>query len=421
MCVLALTAAALSVSVVQAVAAGCSTNARLENLSTRMQVLTGNDVMIGGFIIGGSTDKTVAVVATGPSLAGSGIANPLANPTLTLVRSSDQSVVATNDNWGDAPNAAQILASGFAPVDPLESAIMMSLPPGGYTAIVSGAGGGTGVGLVAVYEVDHIETPLVNISTRGQVLTGNDVMIAGFIIQGTAPQTVVVNVAGPSLSAAGISNPLADPTLTLVRSSDNAIIATNDNWGDSPDASKIQATGFAPNNPLEPAVIMTLDPGAYTAIVRGAGGATGVGLVGVFAAAPVAPVAADFSSGATWVTLTIAQGQAVAVALPQELLGIVTELRSIQSTNTQTDLTDEIAISSCPGNFDVLPECKTWGTVWGSATYLRAFTTLPAIAGICSMDPSVRYYANVRNVKFDLVTPACNAATCDMKLQFNTY
>ena len=339
MCVLALTAAALSASVVEAGPIGCSSAARLTGLSTRMQVLTGNDVMIGGFIIDGSTDKTVAVVATGPSLSGSGIANPLANPTLTLVRSSDQSVIATNDNWGDAPNAAQILTSGFAPTDPLESAIMMSLPPGGYTAIVSGAGGGTGVGLVAVFEVDHVETPLVGISTRGQVLTGNDVMIAGFIIQGTAPQTVVVNAAGPSLSAAGISNPLADPTLTVVRSSDNAVIATNDNWGDSLDASKIQASGFAPNHPLEPAVIMTLDPGAYTAIVRGAGGATGFGLVGVFAAAALAPVVADFSSGATWVALT-PRGEAVAVALPQEVLGIVTELRSIQSTNTQTDRPD---------------------------------------------------------------------------------
>jgi hypothetical protein len=132
--------------------------------------------------------------------------------------------------------------------------------------------------------VDHPEVPLVNISTRGQVLTGNDVMIAGFIVQGTASQTVVINVAGPSLAANGISNPLANPTLTLVRSADNAVIAVNDNWEvqDPAAVAAIQASGFKPNNGFEPAIIATLPPGAYTAIVSGVGGGTGVALVGVF-------------------------------------------------------------------------------------------------------------------------------------------
>jgi hypothetical protein len=114
-------------------------------------VLTGNDVMIGGFVIQGSGPQTVAVIAYGPSLAANGITNPLANPTMTLVRSSDQAVIATNDNWGSAPNAAQIQAAGLAPSNPLESAILMTLSPGAYTVIVSGAGGGTGVGIIAVY------------------------------------------------------------------------------------------------------------------------------------------------------------------------------------------------------------------------------------------------------------------------------
>jgi len=254
---------------------------RLANLSTRGQVLTGNDVMIAGFIIGGATAKTLVVTVAGPSLANFGIANPLANPTLTLVRSSDNSVIATNDDWQGAANAAQIQASGFAPSNALEPAIMMTLAPGAYTAIVQGTGG-TGTGLVGVFEVDHPEAPLINISTRGQVLTGNDVMIAGFIIQGSSPQTVVINVAGPSLANFGITNPLANPTLTLVRSSDNAVIATNDNWQSASNAAQIQASGFAPSNALEPAIMMTLAPGAYTAIVQGAGGGTGVGLVGVF-------------------------------------------------------------------------------------------------------------------------------------------
>ena len=255
---------------------------RLGNLSTRTQVLTGDDVMIGGFVIGGTSSKTVVVRARGPSLAPYGITGALANPTLTLVRSSDQTVLATNDDWQSAPNATAIGASGFAPSDPLESAIMLTLPPGAYTAIESGIGGSTGVGIVEVFEVSSPSVPLVNLSTRAQVLTGNDVMIGGFVVQGSGPQKVVIRARGPSLAAAGIANPLHDPTLTLVRSSDQAVIATNDNWGSSPDASAIALAGFAPSDGLESAILATLQPGAYTAIVSGVGGATGTAIVEVF-------------------------------------------------------------------------------------------------------------------------------------------
>jgi hypothetical protein len=267
--------------------------ARLTNISTRAQVLTGNDVMIAGFIIGGSTAKTVVVSVAGPSLSNFGITNPLANPTLTLVRSSDQSVLGTNDNWqaqGKPADAAAIQASGFQPSNALEPAIIATLDPGAYTAIVQGVSGGTGVGLVGVFEVDHPETPLINISTRAKVLTGNDVMIAGFIVQGVGTQRVVINVAGPSLNAFGL-NGLQNPTLTLVRSSDNAVLATNDNWQlqtNFSDFTAIKATGFQPNNDLEPAIIVTLPAGAYTAIVSGvatfSSSVVGAGLVGVFAA-----------------------------------------------------------------------------------------------------------------------------------------
>jgi hypothetical protein len=263
-----------------------SNDPRLFNVSTRLRVLTGGDVMIAGLVVAGNTSKTIVVNVAGPSLANYGIASPLANPQLTLVRSSDNTVLAGNDDWQSAPNAGQIQASGFAPNHPLEPAIMMTLPPGAYTAIVQGANGGTGVALVGVFEVDHPEVPLINLSTRGRVLTGNDVMIAGFIIQGTGPRTVVVNVAGPSLANYGIASPLANPQITLVRSSDNAVIATNDDWQtqtNPSDASDIQASGFAPNHPLEPAIIATLAPGAYTAIVSGVNSGTGVALVGVFA------------------------------------------------------------------------------------------------------------------------------------------
>jgi hypothetical protein len=246
-------------------------------------VLAGNDRAITGFVIRGSTPKTVAIVGTGPSLEAYGISNFLANPTLTLVRSSDGAVIATNDDWGVSPTALHLGASGFAPTHPLESGIYVTLAPGAYTAIMAGAGGGTGVGLAAVYEVDATATPLVNLSTRGIVRTGTDVMIGGFVIQGTQAQTVAVVGTGPSLAAYGIANPLANPTLTLVRSSDQAVIATNDNWGSAANASQIQASGFAPPNSLEPAILVTLQPGAYTAILSGAGGGTGTGIVAVYA------------------------------------------------------------------------------------------------------------------------------------------
>jgi hypothetical protein len=259
-----------------------STIPRLENISTRMPVLTGNDVMIAGFVIGGAASKQVAIVVTGPSLAQYGISNPLANPKVTLVRSSDQSVLASNDDWQSASNAAQMLASGFAPTNVLEPAILATLPPGAYTAIVEGVGGGTGVAVAAVYEVGGFDIPLINISTRGRVQTGGDVMIGGFVVQGNASQTFAIVATGPSLAPYGITNPLGNPKLTLVRSSDQTVIAANDNWQSASNASQLQAAGFAPGNALEAALLVTLPPGAYTAVVEGADGGTGVGVIGVY-------------------------------------------------------------------------------------------------------------------------------------------
>ncbi len=256
---------------------------RLANLSTRMGVLTGNDVMIGGFVVGGTTGKTLVVRARGPSLAAFGVANALGNPTLRLVRSSDQATVATNDDWQSASNAAQVSASGFAPSDSRESAILVTLPPGAYTAVVSGAGGTSGVGMVEVFEVDHADAPIANMSTRGRVRTGDDVMIGGFVVQGTSAQTVLVRARGPSLSAFGISSPLSNPTLTVVRSSDQAVVATNDDWGSASNASEIVASGLAPSDARESAVLVTLPPGAYTAVVNGASNTAGVAIVEVFA------------------------------------------------------------------------------------------------------------------------------------------
>ena len=255
---------------------------RLGNISTRANVLTGNDVMIGGFVIGGSTSKTVAIVATGPSLQQFGISNPLANPSIILVRSSDQAVIRTNNDWQSDPNAPQLQAVGLAPPHPSEAGMFVSLAPGAYTAIVQGFDGGTGVAVIGVYEVDHPETPLINISTRARVGAGGDVVIGGFVVQGSGPQTVAIVATGPSLASFGISNFLANPTLTLVRSSDQSVVATNDDWQADANAAQLEAAGLDPPNSLESGIFVTLQPGAYTAILSGAGGATGVGVIGVY-------------------------------------------------------------------------------------------------------------------------------------------
>ena len=251
---------------------------RLGAISTRMPALTGDNVIIGGFVVGGSVPKTVAVRARGPSLASAGVSGVLADPVLTVVNAATREVT-TNDNWITAPG--QLSALGFSPPDVRESAIMGTFAPGAYTAIVTGAGGTTGVAIVEVFEVDHPETPLAGISTRGEVQGGDNVMIGGFIISGNTPQTVIVRARGPSLAAAGVAGFLANPVLQIV--SNQTVIASNDDWQDGPDAALIASDGFAPGDSRESALRLTLPPGAYTAIVSGAGGSTGVGIVEVFA------------------------------------------------------------------------------------------------------------------------------------------
>jgi hypothetical protein len=188
-----------------------------------------------------------------------------------------------NDDWQSAANASQLSASGYAPSDTREAAILVSLAPGAYTAIVTGSGGTTGVGIVEVFELDAPATaPLVNISTRAQVLAGNDALIGGFIIQGTQPQTVVVRARGPSLAQAGVANPIANPAMQLIRSSDQSVVAANDDWAAAANAAQVQASGFAPPNAQEAAIYVTLAPGAYSAVVTGNGG-TGNGIIEVFA------------------------------------------------------------------------------------------------------------------------------------------
>jgi cyclophilin family peptidyl-prolyl cis-trans isomerase len=260
----------------------------LANISTRAVVGAGDDALIGGFIVRGDTPKRLILRAIGPSLGDAGLKNVLADPVLE-VHDGTGALIASNDNWQDDPNSQAVAEAGIAPIDPNESAILLTLPASsdglGYTALVRGADGGSGVGLVEVYDVDPSPgSSVLNISTRSDVQTGDDVLIGGFIVFGTGSQDVLVRAIGPSLAAAGVPDSLGDPTLTLY-DAQGAQIDFNDDWQDNPAKDQIEATTIPPNDPKESAVLDTLAPGSYTAIVRGAADTTGTGLVEVYALA----------------------------------------------------------------------------------------------------------------------------------------
>ena len=260
--------------------------APFQNISTRAQAGTGDAVPIGGFIVdaphGGDQDqptqtKQVLVRAIGPSLGDFGVPNALEDPTLEL-HMPDGAVI-VNDDWRDTQEA-DIVATTIPPANDLESAILADLEPGAYTAVVAGKNGGTGVGLVEVYDLDsNGVTRLLNISTRGFVDMNDGVMIGGMIVGGTGQVATptVVRAIGPSLTGLGVADALQDPVLELYDST-GTIIASNDNWKDT-QQEEIEAAGLAPTEDSESAISAALPPGAYTAIVRGANGTTGVGLV----------------------------------------------------------------------------------------------------------------------------------------------
>jgi plastocyanin len=255
----------------------------LVNISTRLGVLTGDNVLIGGFIIGGTDNKKVVLRAIGPSLSNPpfNLTGVLADPTIEL-HDGTGAIIATNDNWKDTQQT-DIAATGLAPTNDLESAILRSLPPGNYTAIVRGKDNGTGTGLVEAYDVDlSANAKLSNISTRGFVDINDNVMIGGFIVGTGGSAKVLVRAIGPSLSNPpfNLTGVLADPTVSLF-DAHGTMVASNDNWKNTQQAD-IQATGLAPTDDHESAILATLPSGSYTIIVRGANNTTGVGLVEVF-------------------------------------------------------------------------------------------------------------------------------------------
>ena len=256
---------------------------RVLNLSTRGSVSSGDNVLINGFIISGTDPKTVILRALGPSLGGSGVSGALADPVLSLYNSSG-TLIATNDDWQRDPGSAFIEQYGLAPGNPAESATLQTnLAPGAYTMVVTGKNITQGTALAEVYELygPGLNSKLRNVSGRGFVGTGDNVLIGGFIVGDVGSGTVVVRALGPSLGAFGVSQPLSDPILTIYDSNGSAI-AANDNWQNDNNAIDVQRNGLAPPNALESAIVLHLPPGAYTAVVRGANGATGNALVEVY-------------------------------------------------------------------------------------------------------------------------------------------
>jgi hypothetical protein len=251
------------------------------NLSTRAQVLTGDNILDGGFIITGTEARDVLIRGIGPSLSSPGLSGVLADPTLEL-HLPDGSVV-SNDNWMDTQEE-EITNTIIPPTNNLESAILATLQPGAYTVILAGKDGGTGTGLVEVYDLDQLQldSMLANISTRGSVGTGDDVLIGGFILQpdGGASSTILVRALGPSLAASQVAGPLEDPEIELY-DSNGASIAFNDNWKET-QQTDIEATGLQATNDQESAILETLAAGPYTAIVRGVNMTSGVALVEIY-------------------------------------------------------------------------------------------------------------------------------------------
>ena len=251
------------------------------NLSTRGVVSVGDNVMIGGFIVTGIDPKTMVLRALGPSLSGFGLSGVLSDPVLSVYNSS-RTLIATNDNWQADPGHSEITANGLAPANLLESATLQTLGPGAYTVIVTGKDSTPGIALVELYDLSPLsKSKLANMSTRGSVGAVDNVLISGFIVGDVASATVVVRALGPSLASYGVSGVLSDPTLTIY-DANGSVIASNDNWQDNINAIDVQKNGLAPPNALESSIVLHLPAGAYTAIVRGANGGTGVGLAEVY-------------------------------------------------------------------------------------------------------------------------------------------
>lgn len=257
----------------------------LVNVSTRGMAGSGDNVLIAGFIIDGTASHSVAIRVLGPSLVNYGLSGVMADPSFTL--NSGGTDIATSDDWKtDAASAAALRAANLAPLSDREPGLVRTLGPGSYTVIVRGSGSSTGLVLLEAYDLDISNTAvassrMINLSTRGQVGGGQNVMIMGFVVNGASARDILVTSIADSLSEYGVSGVLVDPKVEIFDSK-NVKLAESDDWIDSPDFSTIARTGFCPRNPLESAVWLHLPPGAYTAVVSGVNGTQGVALPEVY-------------------------------------------------------------------------------------------------------------------------------------------
>jgi Beta-propeller repeat len=250
----------------------------LLNIATRLPVQTGDNVLIGGFIITGTQPKKVIILGIGPSLS-QFFSGALSDPTLELFQGD--TLLQANDNWKESE--AEVQATGLQPSNDLESAIVRTLDPGSYTAILRGKGGATGIGVVQAYDLNQAaQSKFGNIATRGFIDSGDNVMIGGFIIgpAGGTTTTVVIRAIGPSLANFGVTGALQDPTLEL-HDGNGAVIAFNDNWKDDTNQKNIPQS-LQPTDQRESALYRVLAPGNYTAVMRGSGNTTGIGLAEIY-------------------------------------------------------------------------------------------------------------------------------------------
>jgi uncharacterized protein (DUF1800 family) len=305
------------------------------NLSTRMVVQTGDNVLIGGFIVYGSGQKKIAVRGMGPSLP---VAGKLSDPLVEL-HDATGAIVASNDNWRSSQQN-EIIAAGLAPTNDLESALIATINPGAYTVVVKGVNNATGVGLMEIYDLDPDGSParLANISTRGNVLTGDNVMIGGFIVRGDVPKRTLVRARGPSLFLNGvpIAGRLMDPALEL-RDANGALIKANDNWRSDQQA-EIAASSIAPTDDHEPAIVWTLAPGNYTTIVSGVNNTTGIALVEMYDLDQ--PPSADGST--LYITEMRPQGAATSQGSGTATLRLAADGKSAIISYTYSNLTGPI-------------------------------------------------------------------------------
>ncbi|HEV8185565.1 MAG TPA: hypothetical protein VGP40_06380, partial [Chthoniobacterales bacterium] len=261
----------------------------LVNLSTRAFVGTGDNVLIGGFIVQGSEPATIILRGIGHSLAADGIATPLTDPVIEL-RNSDNVLVGSSDDWFAQAGAQTIASYNLDPSNSREAALLKTLRPGSYTVLMrafdAGDGDLTGIGIIELYDLHTSGGRAGNISSRGRVLANNNIMIAGFIIGGGNSKEVVVRGLGPSLANAGVQGALPNPTLEL-RDASGTLIRANNDWQTDAEAAAVESSGLAPADKREAALHANLNSGLYTALLRGANNTTGIGLVEVYDLSPV--------------------------------------------------------------------------------------------------------------------------------------